>query len=44
MEEWLFSDACDGFNIMFPYVSGGLGDFVAGRARIAAARPLSAPV
>ena len=21
MEEWLYSDACDGFNIMFPYGS-----------------------
>jgi FMN-dependent oxidoreductase (nitrilotriacetate monooxygenase family) len=28
MQEWLFSDACDGFNIMFPYVPGGLDDFV----------------
>ena len=28
METWLFSDACDGFNIMFPYVPGGLDDFV----------------
>src|SRR5215472_15707620 len=28
MEEWLLSDACDGFNIMFPYVPGGLDDFV----------------
>ena len=28
MEEWLFSEACDGFNIMFPYVPGGLDDFV----------------
>jgi FMN-dependent oxidoreductase (nitrilotriacetate monooxygenase family) len=28
MEEWLYSDACDGFNIMFPYVPGGLDDFV----------------
>ncbi len=28
MEEWLFTDACDGFNIMFPYVPGGLDDFV----------------
>jgi alkanesulfonate monooxygenase SsuD/methylene tetrahydromethanopterin reductase-like flavin-dependent oxidoreductase (luciferase family) len=28
MEEWLFSDACDGFNIMFPYLPGGLDDFV----------------
>ncbi len=28
MEEWLVSDACDGFNIMFPYLPGGLDDFV----------------
>jgi FMN-dependent oxidoreductase (nitrilotriacetate monooxygenase family) len=28
MEEWLHSDACDGFNVMFPYVPGGLDDFV----------------
>jgi len=28
METWLFSEACDGFNIMFPYVPGGLDDFV----------------
>ncbi|MBV9251943.1 MAG: LLM class flavin-dependent oxidoreductase [Acetobacteraceae bacterium] len=28
METWLYSDACDGFNIMFPYVPGGLDDFV----------------
>jgi FMN-dependent oxidoreductase (nitrilotriacetate monooxygenase family) len=28
MEEWLLSDACDGFNIMFPHVPGGLDDFV----------------
>ncbi|MFO1026427.1 MAG: LLM class flavin-dependent oxidoreductase [Acetobacteraceae bacterium] len=28
MEEFLFTDACDGFNIMFPYVPGGLDDFV----------------
>jgi FMN-dependent oxidoreductase (nitrilotriacetate monooxygenase family) len=28
MEEWLFSGACDGFNIMFPHVPGGLDDFV----------------
>jgi FMN-dependent oxidoreductase (nitrilotriacetate monooxygenase family) len=28
MEEWLFSEACDGFNIMFPWVPGGLDDFV----------------
>ena len=28
MEEWLYRAACDGFNIMFPYVPGGLDDFV----------------
>jgi len=28
MEEWIDSRACDGFNIMFPYVPGGLDDFV----------------
>jgi alkanesulfonate monooxygenase SsuD/methylene tetrahydromethanopterin reductase-like flavin-dependent oxidoreductase (luciferase family) len=28
MQEWLETDACDGFNIMFPYVPGGLDDFV----------------
>ncbi len=28
MEEWLYSDVCDGFNIMFPWVPGGLDDFV----------------
>jgi alkanesulfonate monooxygenase len=28
MEEWLYSDACDGFNIMFPFVPGGLDEFV----------------
>src|ERR1700758_2265901 len=28
MAEWLYADACDGFNIMFPYVPGGLDDFV----------------
>jgi alkanesulfonate monooxygenase SsuD/methylene tetrahydromethanopterin reductase-like flavin-dependent oxidoreductase (luciferase family) len=28
IEEWLYADACDGFNIMFPYVPGGLDDFV----------------
>jgi hypothetical protein len=27
-EEWLYSEACDGFNIMSPYVPGGLDDFV----------------
>jgi len=29
MEEWLTSEACDGFTIMFPYLPGGLDDFVA---------------
>ncbi len=28
MEKWLYSEACDGFNIMFPWVPGGLDDFV----------------
>lgn len=28
MEEWLHAPACDGFNVMFPYVPGGLTDFV----------------
>jgi len=28
MEEFFFGGACDGFNIMFPYVPGGLDDFV----------------
>jgi hypothetical protein len=28
MEEWLSSGACDGFNIIFPWVPGGLDDFV----------------
>ena len=28
MEEWLAAEACDGFNIMFPYLPGGLDDFV----------------
>jgi alkanesulfonate monooxygenase len=28
MEEWLMAEACDGFTIMFPYVPGGLDDFV----------------
>jgi alkanesulfonate monooxygenase len=27
MEEWLDGDACDGFNIMFPWVPGGLDEF-----------------
>jgi alkanesulfonate monooxygenase len=29
MEEWLYSDASDGFTVMFPYLPGGLDDFVA---------------
>jgi alkanesulfonate monooxygenase SsuD/methylene tetrahydromethanopterin reductase-like flavin-dependent oxidoreductase (luciferase family) len=28
MEEWLLTEASDGFNIMFPYLPGGLDDFV----------------
>ena len=28
MEEWLHTDASDGFTIMFPYLPGGLDDFV----------------
>jgi FMN-dependent oxidoreductase (nitrilotriacetate monooxygenase family) len=28
MEEWLHSDGSDGFNIMFPYLAGGVDDFV----------------
>jgi alkanesulfonate monooxygenase SsuD/methylene tetrahydromethanopterin reductase-like flavin-dependent oxidoreductase (luciferase family) len=28
MQEWLDGDACDGFNILFPYLPGGLDDFV----------------
>jgi alkanesulfonate monooxygenase len=28
MEEWLLSEACDGFNIMFPFLPQGLYDFV----------------
>ncbi|HJU32794.1 MAG TPA: LLM class flavin-dependent oxidoreductase [Hyphomicrobiaceae bacterium] len=28
MEEWLFSDGSDGFNVMFPYLPAGLDDFV----------------
>jgi len=28
MEEWLLTDACDGFNVTFPYLPGGLDDFV----------------
>ena len=28
MEEWLLTDACDGFNVMFPFFRAGLDDFV----------------
>ena len=28
MEQWLLTPACDGFNVMFPYLPGGLDDFV----------------
>lgn len=28
MEEWLLTEGSDGFNIMFPYLPGGLDDFV----------------
>jgi len=28
MEEWLITEGSDGFNIMFPYLPGGLDDFV----------------
>ncbi|MGZ5835945.1 MAG: LLM class flavin-dependent oxidoreductase [Xanthobacteraceae bacterium] len=28
MEEWLMTEASDGFNIQFPYLPGGLDDFV----------------
>jgi FMN-dependent oxidoreductase (nitrilotriacetate monooxygenase family) len=28
MEEWLTTGACDGFTIQFPYLPGGLDDFV----------------
>ncbi|MFM9940041.1 MAG: LLM class flavin-dependent oxidoreductase [Hyphomicrobiaceae bacterium] len=28
MEEWFTSGGCDGFNVMFPYLPGGLDDFV----------------
>lgn len=27
MQEWLEAQACDGFNVMFPYLPGGLDDF-----------------
>jgi len=28
MEQWLYEEGCDGFNVMFPYVPGGLDAFV----------------
>ena len=28
MQEWLLTDACDGFNVMFPFLPAGLEDFV----------------
>jgi alkanesulfonate monooxygenase len=28
MEEWLFGEGSDGFTVMFPYLPGGLDDFV----------------
>lgn len=28
MERWLESEACDGLNVMFPYLPGGLDEFV----------------
>ena len=28
MEEWLTTEGCDGFNIMFPFLPAGLDDFV----------------
>jgi FMN-dependent oxidoreductase (nitrilotriacetate monooxygenase family) len=28
MEEWMSAEACDGFTVMFPYLPGGLVDFV----------------
>ena len=28
MEQWLMADACDGFNIMFPFLPSGMDDFV----------------
>ena len=30
MEEWLETEGSDGFTIMFPYLPGGLDDFVNG--------------
>jgi alkanesulfonate monooxygenase SsuD/methylene tetrahydromethanopterin reductase-like flavin-dependent oxidoreductase (luciferase family) len=29
MEEWIETEASDGFTVMFPYLPGGLEDFVA---------------
>jgi hypothetical protein len=29
MEKWLYTEGCDGFTVMFPYLPGGLEDFVA---------------
>jgi alkanesulfonate monooxygenase len=29
MEEWLYTEGSDGFTVMFPYLPGGLEDFVA---------------
>ena len=41
MEEWLMTNASDGFTIQFPYLPGGLDDFChAGGAGTAAARPV----
>jgi alkanesulfonate monooxygenase len=28
MEQWFEERGCDGFNIMFPFVPGGIDDFV----------------
>ena len=28
MEAWLAGEACDGFNVMFPFLPAGLDDFV----------------
>ena len=28
MEQWLTTEGCDGFNIMFPFLPAGLDDFV----------------
>jgi len=30
MEEWLMTEASDGFTVMFPYLPGGLEDFIEG--------------